>query len=292
MRVCAPARAASTANRMAESTTPPSGVSRRIVRSPGWTTRRFGRRRRGRRGSGRVRGAGRLRAGACAAPAGAAFPRGRGGRRRVHRRGKHDAHDGGLGGLGEPLDRTEADAGGAGVALLLGGVGGPRARLQQAHGGTSGVRRGQVGRSLPATGGGVTEPGLGDAVLAGVVREHRAPPAGREHVDRLVQGAGEDVELLVHRDADGLERALGGVAAGATGRRRGWRRGRARRARRWWSPAGGPRSTWRCGWRSARRRTCAAGGRGRVRRCRSPRPPRCEHATGPCACPGARRGGS
>ena len=30
---------------------------------------------------------------------------------------------------------------------------------------------------------------------------------------------GQDVELLVHRDADGLERALGGVAAGAAGRR-------------------------------------------------------------------------
>ena len=63
------------------------------------------------------------------------------------------------------------------------------------------------------------EPGLHDAVLAGVVREHRArPPGGGGEAG--IDGGGQHVELAVHRDPDGLERALGRMAAAAAGRRR------------------------------------------------------------------------
>ena len=65
-----------------------------------------------------------------------------------------------------------------------------------------------------------TEPVLHDAVLARVVREHRDPATGRRQVDGTVDGGGQDLQLAVHLDADGLERALGRMAAATTGRRR------------------------------------------------------------------------
>ena len=79
--------------------------------------------------------------------------------------------------------------------------------------------RRQVGGSGPAAGGGVAEAGLHDAVLAGVVREHRAPPAGLQGGEAGVDGGRQHVELGVHGDADRLEGALGRMAAGAAGRR-------------------------------------------------------------------------
>ena len=79
--------------------------------------------------------------------------------------------------------------------------------------------RRQVGGPGPAAGGGVAEPGLHDAVLAGVVREHRAAPTGLQGGEPGVDGGRQHVELGVHRDADRLEGALGRVTAGAAGRR-------------------------------------------------------------------------
>ena len=75
----------------------------------------------------------------------------------------------------------------------------------------------QPGRHLDAAGGVVAEPLLHDAVLARVVAEHRAAPAGGEEVDGLVDRRGEDRQLVVHLDAHGLERARGGVAAARVG---------------------------------------------------------------------------
>jgi hypothetical protein len=61
---------------------------------------------------------------------------------------------------------------------------------------------------------------LHDAVLTRVVREDRDAAAGSEHVDGLVDAAGQDVELAVDLDANGLEGALRRMAAATTGRRR------------------------------------------------------------------------
>src|SRR5581483_1540562 len=73
-------------------------------------------------------------------------------------------------------------------------------------------------RAHATTGFGGAEAVLHDAVLAGVVRQHRAAPAGHEYVDRLVKRRAEHIELAVDLDTQGLERALGRVAA-ATARR-------------------------------------------------------------------------
>ena len=51
------------------------------------------------------------------------------------------------------------------------------------------------------------------AVLEGVVRQDRDPAADGEDVDRLVDGAAPDLELVVDLDAQGLEGPLGRVAA-------------------------------------------------------------------------------
>ena len=59
----------------------------------------------------------------------------------------------------------------------------------------------------------MAEPGLDDAVLAGVVGEGDAAAAGGEAVDGVVDGARQDAELVVDGDAEGLERAPGRVAA-------------------------------------------------------------------------------
>ena len=111
------------------------------------------------------------------------------------------------------------------------------------------------------------KPRLHDAVLAGVVREHRAAAARLQGGEAGVDGGGQHVELGVHRDADGLEacawpgdRRCGGPAPG-------WRRGRSRPARWWWRRDGRRRSPWRCGGRSARRRRLGAGRPAPARRC-------------------------
>src|SRR5207245_4586474 len=67
--------------------------------------------------------------------------------------------------------------------------------------------------------GGVGEGWLDQAVLAWVVREHRAAPAGGEHLDGLVEGGAEHLELLVDLDAHRLEGAPGRVPTPAPGRR-------------------------------------------------------------------------
>ena len=76
--------------------------------------------------------------------------------------------------------------------------------------------------------GGRAEALLDDAVLAGVVREHGDPAHRPGGFDGRVEGDGQGVELAVDLDADGLERALGRVAAGAPGGG-GDRRGHDRR---------------------------------------------------------------
>ena len=112
----------------------------------------------------------------------------------------------------------------------------------------------QAGRARAAAGGGVAEPVLHDAVLARVVREHGAAAAGRD-LDRLVDRRTEDLELAVDLDADRLERALGRMATAAAGGRRDGVARRSRRARPWSRSGRAARWPWRCGGRSARRRT-------------------------------------
>ncbi|MEJ7721229.1 MAG: hypothetical protein WKF58_12660 [Ilumatobacteraceae bacterium] len=71
-------------------------------------------------------------------------------------------------------------------------------------------------RRAAAGAGRLAEALLHDAVLAGVVREHRHPPAGRGGRDGLVDGDGERGELVVDLDADRLEAALGRMSSVAT----------------------------------------------------------------------------
>ena len=56
---------------------------------------------------------------------------------------------------------------------------------------------------------------LDDAVLKRVVADHADAPAGVRPADGSFQAAFQNVELAVHLDAQGLERALGRVSAGA-----------------------------------------------------------------------------
>ena len=58
------------------------------------------------------------------------------------------------------------------------------------------------------------EPLFDQPVLARVVGEDSGATTGRQPPDGIVQGAREDVELVVDRDADGLEDPAGGMAAG------------------------------------------------------------------------------
>ena len=51
-----------------------------------------------------------------------------------------------------------------------------------------------------------------------MVGDDGAPAAGHEHVDRLIDGIGQEPQLAVHLDADGLERPLGGVSTAPAGR--------------------------------------------------------------------------
>ena len=80
--------------------------------------------------------------------------------------------------------------------------------------------------------GGPTEAILDDAVLAGVVRQHRDPATRNRGLDGGVDRRRQHVQLAVDLDPDGLERALGRVPAGAAGGRRDGRRDDGRQLRR------------------------------------------------------------
>ena len=66
----------------------------------------------------------------------------------------------------------------------------------------------------------VGEAALHLPVLERVVRQHEHPAFGREQVDRLVEPGREVRQLVVHLDADRLERAARGMAAAPAGGRR------------------------------------------------------------------------
>src|SRR5688500_922055 len=78
----------------------------------------------------------------------------------------------------------------------------------------------QPGRAGAATGRGIREDTLHDAVLAGVIGEHRATARWLQQIDRIVERTGQHVELTIDLDADRLERALGRMATAAARRRR------------------------------------------------------------------------
>jgi hypothetical protein len=68
----------------------------------------------------------------------------------------------------------------------------------------------------------VSEPILGDAVLARVVRDDDAPAAGDQGADGGIEGVGQDLEFLVDGYADRLEDPPGRMAPGpASGGRDG-----------------------------------------------------------------------
>ena len=77
---------------------------------------------------------------------------------------------------------------------------------------------GQAGRRL--VGGQPHELPLDDAVLERVVGQHDDAAADGQHVQRGGQRPAQRAELVVHLDPQGLEGALGRVAAGAPGGRR------------------------------------------------------------------------
>ncbi len=123
------------------------------------------------------------------------------------------------------MDRCDAfdhpQPGGRGTAVDRSfGLGRPLGDPADDADGLDGVAHaGQVVGALAGTGGD-REAFLGDPVLPRVVRQHGDAAAGLGGVDGLVDRVGQGPEFVVDLDADRLERALGGVAAGPPGRSR------------------------------------------------------------------------
>ena len=76
----------------------------------------------------------------------------------------------------------------------------------------------QIGR-CPRRGGCGEHP-LDNAVFQRLVGHHHDSPADSQRVQRRGQSAAQSIQLAVDRDAQRLERPLGGMSAGAPSRRR------------------------------------------------------------------------
>ena len=107
---------------------------------------------------------------------------------------------------------SQPDGGGTGIATALVLVGLERAAHERGEGGLVLLELDrQAGRRGGA--GAPSEGRLDQTVLAGVIGLHDDPAADVQAVQRGLDRGGEDLELLVHRDAQRLEGALGGMAA-------------------------------------------------------------------------------